>query len=474
MVYKKIPPRISSLEIPPPPTEWITTGNLTTAVWRLALPLLGNMALFNLFAVVDMIFIGRLGSTAIAGVAISSTVMGFLFTLAIGLTTGSGALVAQAFGSGERQRAEQVAAQSVFVAMMLSVIVVALGLPLTDRLLQALGAQEDVIAVGKSYLQVRMGGAITMFLYFTFAAALRGAGDTVTPLKIMGLANILNIILDPILIFGWFGFPAMGVAGSAWATLICQGLGAGLLSRTFFGRGGVHFNLRLRDLIPNPRIIAGLFRLAVFSSGQMLVRNISGIAIVRIVAMFGEVHLAAFGIAMRLWLIAMLPGMAFGNASSTMVGQNIGASDFTRARKSGWISAGIYFFVALVMTVLFLIFAEPLAALFNSRADIVAAGSECLRWISATFVFLGFSIILGRSMNGAGDTFWPMMITAVALLAVRIPVSYALATAWESPLGIWAGLVISGIVQAFLFILAYRWGRWEKIGARLINHSNEV
>ena len=176
---------------------------------------------------------------------------------------------------------------------------------------------------------------------------------------------------------------------------------------------------------------------------------------------------------MRLWLIAMLPGMAFGNASSTIVGQNMGASDFTRARKSGWISAGIYFFVAVAMTVLFLILAGPLTALFNSRADIVAAGSECLRWISLTFVFLGISIVLGRSMNGAGDTFWPMMITAVALLAVRIPVSYALSTAWKSPTGIWAGLVVSGAVQAILFIIVYRWGRWEKIGARLINHSND-
>jgi len=466
------PPVIRMPEYQPLPTEWITRGSLPRAAWRLVLPLMGNMALFNLFAVVDMVFIGRLGSTAIAGVAISSTIMGLLFTLAIGLTTGSSALVAQAFGGRDRPRAERIAAQSMFLAIMLSIIVGAAGLPLTDRLLAALGARADVISVGRSYLQVRMGGSVTMFLYFAFAAALRGAGDTVTPLKIMGLANVLNIILDPILIFGWFGMPRLEVAGSAWATLICQGVGAGLLSRSFFGRQGLHFNLRLRDILPHLRIIADLFRIAVFSSGQMLVRNISGLVIIRIVALFGEIPLAGFGITMRLWLIAMLPGMAFGDASSTLVGQNIGAANMDRARKAGWITTRMYFVVSLGITLLFYLFAPQLIALFNSRPDIVASGSECLRWISMSFGFLAFSLVLGKSMNGAGDTFWPMMITAVALLAVRIPVSYILAASMNRAVGIWAGILISGAVQALLFIIAYRWGRWQTIGARLLNQNN--
>jgi len=442
--------------------SWITDGHLVRAAWRLSLPMMGAALLDDLFTIVDLFFVGKLGPAAIAAVAVAGTIMGVLYMLAVGITTGCTALVAQAVGSGDRRGAEVVAGQS--LAMIVGLSVLAGGSSIFSRpLLTAFGAEPEVIAQGAAYLRVSLGGSFALLLAVTFGAALRGAGDAVTPLKIMGMGNLINIVLDPILIFGWLGFPALGVAGSAWATVAARAFAAAMLARLFFISGHEHFSLRARDLRPRMRTIWRMFKIGVFGSGQMLMRNLSAIVLIRIVAMFGTVALAAYGIGMRLRMVVMMPGMGFGNAAATLIGQNIGAHKPGRAEHAGWVVTGMYGLIALLMTGVFCALAEPLIAVFNADSRVVATGASFLRWFSATFAFMAFSIVLGRAMNGAGDTFWPMLITAVSMLALRIPLAWGLSVPWGET-GIWAGVAMSNVAQGLLFAAAFHWGRWKRIG----------
>ncbi|MCD4824477.1 MAG: MATE family efflux transporter, partial [Phycisphaerae bacterium] len=344
--------------------SWITHGSLAGAIWRLALPMIGAALLQDLFSIVDLIFVGKLGPVAISAVTLSGVVMGVLHMLVMGVTTGCTALVAHAVGAGNRKRAEMVASQGLLLAVILS-LGTAATMPLAALCLKVLGGTPEVVAEGTSYLQITLLGSFTMFLSITFAAALRGAGDAITPLKIVGLGNLINIVLDPILIFGWFGVPALGVAGSAWATVAARLIVTMLLAKVFFMDGHEHFHLNVRDIKPHGKTIWQMFRIGVFGSGQMLMRNISGLALIRIVAIFGTIPVAAFGISFRLMVAAMMPAMGVGVAASTLVGQCMGARKVGRAVRAAWLAAGANTVFAIVVGIAFIVFAEPLIAAFN-------------------------------------------------------------------------------------------------------------
>ncbi len=456
------PPRTASS---PQKASWITGGSLLRATWRLSLPMVAAALFHDLFSLVDLFFVGRLGAGAISAVTISGALMGILHMLVRGIVTGSTALVAQAVGAGNRARAEKAAAQSFLMAVVLSLAAVA-AMPLAPTFLRALGAQTDVVAAGTPYLRIILGGSVAMFLNVAFAAALRSAGDAVTPLKIMALGNLINIALDPILIFGWGGIPAMGVAGSAMATVIASAIAAILMARVFFIRGHDHFHLRLTDLRPDWGTIWRMFRIGVFGSGQMLMRNVSALALVRVVAIFGTVPLAAYGVGLRVRMAIMMPGIGFGGAAATLVGQNLGASKPRRAERAGWLATGMYAMFAVAVGACLLAFAEQLIGVFNSEPDVVRVGGEFLRWLSFTFVFMSFSMVLGRAMHGAGDTLVPMLVTAGAMLMLRIPLAYGLSQLWNSEVGVWAGIAASNVVQGLFFVGAFRWGRWKAVGRR--------
>jgi len=219
----------------------------------------------------------------------------------------------------------------------------------------------------------------------------------VTPLKVFGLANVINIILDPILIFGWLGMPPLGVSGSALATVIARLFAAALLARVFFGGGHQQFHLHWADLAPRPAILWHMLKIGVFSSAQVLIRNISAIFLVRIVAIFGTAALAAYTIGIRLRMIVMMPGMGFGNAAATLVGQNLGAAKPDRASKAAWLTVGVYTLVAIPAALLLIAFAAPIVSIFNDTPDVVANGAKFLRWFSAIFAFMCLSMVLGRA-----------------------------------------------------------------------------
>ncbi len=451
----------------PGPASWITQGNLVRATLRLALPMVASALLHNLLSIVDMIFVGRLGRNAIAAVAVSGVMLGLIYMLAVGITAGCTALVANAVGAGDRSRAEEVAAQVLLMAAGLSVVVACLGIPLAGWLLRALGAEPAVVEIGRPYLSILTAGSFAMMLGISFGAAVRGAGDAITPLKVMVVANLVNLVLDPILIFGWLGVPALGVAGSAWASLVGRLVACTLLAHVFFSGGHQHFHLGLRHLRPRLRTIRQIFKIGVFGSGQALIRSISSIALVRIIAIFGSAPLAAYGIVLRLWMTFLMIGFGFGMAAATIVGQNLGAGKPARAAQAGWVAAGVCACFAVCLGAVFIPAARPIITVFNREPEIVAAGSLFLRIIATVFVFTALSVVLSRAMAGAGDTLLPMLVTGAAMLAVRIPLSYALATAWDSATGVWVGMAASNVVQGLLFVAAFTWGRWKRVGLAL-------
>jgi putative MATE family efflux protein len=446
----------------------ITEGHLLRAAWQQALPMLAQALLQNVFMIVDMIFVGRLGKEAVGAVGLSAQIMGFLWMIGVGVTTGSTALVSQAFGRRDRAHAQRAVGQAMLLMLLFSAALIALT-PLARTVLSLFGADRGVTMRGTGYLQINMAGSFAMLLGLTFATALRGAGDPLSPLKAFAVANVVNLALDPVLIFGLGPIPAFGVSGSAAATVIARTVGLAILGRMFFGPWSDQFHMRWRHLRPRFRIIWHIFKIGVFGSGQMLLWNVSGIVLISLVTGFGTAVLAAYTIGMRLRLLVMMPGFAFGNAANTMVGQNIGADKPRRAARSAWVSTFMCSALTLTIGVICIVLPGSIIRLFNNDPSVIDAGTSFLRWYAPFFVTLSFSTVLSRAMNGAGDTLWPMLVTAVSVLVVRIPLAYALAGWWNSAAGVWAALAVSNLLQAGGFVMIFLWGRWKGIGRRNVD-----
>jgi len=449
------------------PSAWITEGSLLSAVWRLSLPMTVTMVFQNMLMLVDMFFVGKLGKVPIAAVGTCGVIMGVIHMLALGVTTGCTAFVTRAIGAGDRAGAERAAAQSLLMGLTLSAGVAAFGVPLAGSLLGLLKAAPEVVASGRIYLQIMCGGSAAMVLAFVFGSILRGAGDARTPLVMVIIANLVNLVLDPVLIFGLLGAPRLGVAGSAWATVISRSVATLVLAWIFFVRGHGHFHLSPAGMLPDFRTILGILRVGIFGSGQMLLRNVSALVLMRIVTAFGTVAVAAYTVGLRLWFMVLMLGMGVGGAAATLVGQNLGAGRTNRAARSAWLTATTYASACAVLSVVFMVFAGRLIGLFNADPQVVETGATMLRWVAPTFVFLAFSVVLGNAMNGAGDTLLPLVVVAVAVLVVRVPLALGLSAAWNSADGVWAALAISSVLQGLLYAGAFLSGRWKRVYPKL-------
>ena len=444
----------------------ILSGSLFAAMWRLAMPMMLAALLEDAYNLTDMYFVGRLGKGAISAVGMGGSVLAVFRIFMIGVTSGAAALISQAVGAGRRDRAEAVTGQALLSAGALWVAFVAVAIPLAERSLAGLGARGGVLADGTAYLRIMAVGSIAMMLGMTLGSALRGAGDAVTPMKLMAVGVVINIALDPLFIFGGLGIPAMGVAGSALASAASRIVPALLIARVFFRGRHDQFHLHKRHFRPHGRTIAHMFRIGVFGSAQGGLRSVSNLLLIAIAAGFGAAATDAYVVGMRLRMVVMMIGMGFGAAAMTLVGQNIGAGLPGRAERAGWTVTGTYAAIAAVLSVLFWGLAEPLARLFTDAPDVVDLTSSYLRWFAACFVMMTLTMVLGQAMIGAGDTLRPMLVTAFGMLVLRIPLAYLLAWAWGSVIGVWAALTISIVVEGALAAALFRWGPWKRVGAQ--------
>jgi len=437
----------------------LTEGSIIRNIWYLALPTIVGNVLQNAFSIVDMKFVGKLGPSAMAAVGMSGIVLGTLFVVIIGIYMGTIALVARSIGAKNQEEAENVAMQSLFLGLFCYAVIALIGYPMAPVILKLLRAGEDVIAEGVPYIRILFLGSIMMIVGIVLSSVLRAAGDAITPLIILVISTVLNIVLDPILIFGLWGFPQLGVAGSAWATVIARSTGTFILLWLFL-RGRAVVKLRLRNAKVDFSLMWRVIRIGVFASLQGVMRNISGLVLTPIVAGYGTSAVAAYGLGMRLRMVVMMPAFGLGSAVSTLVGQNLGAGKPERAERTAWVTAGAGFALMTFFGILYIVFARDIIGFFNTDADVLKTGVSYIYIIACTFGFIGFGVVFSRAFSGAGDTVSPLIITAIGFVGLRVSLSVLLSSLIGLK-GVWFGVTISTVVQGLIAAFWFSKGHWK-------------
>jgi putative MATE family efflux protein len=438
-----------------------TSGPIGRAIVLLAIPMVLEMAMESIFAVVDVFWVSRLGPDAIATVGLTESMLTLVYTAAMGLSIGVSAVVARRIGEKRLDEAAEAAVQGVALGLVVAVVVAILGITLAPRLLGLMGATSGVIAIGKGYTRMMLGGSATVLLLFLINAIFRGAGDAAIAMRVLWLANIINILLGPCLIFGLGPFPRLGVTGAAVATTI--GRGTGVLYQLYrLRRGDARITIRRAHLALKPTIMASLLRLSGSGTFQVLVGTASYIGLVRIVSTFGSAALAGYTIAIRLVIFCLLPSWGLSNAAATMVGQSLGAGKPDRAERAVWIAGGYNMLVLGGMGVLFIIFANQIVGLFTHDPVAAPTGALALRTMSYGFLFYALGMVLTQSFNGAGDTWTPTWINLVCFWLWEIPLAYFLAqVAGFGPFGVFLAITIGYSTLALLSAVLFRRGRWK-------------
>jgi putative MATE family efflux protein len=441
--------------------EEYTSGPLNRALGLLAIPMMLEMAMESIFAVVDIAFVSRLGTDAVAAVGITEALVTVLYAVAIGLGMGITAMVSRRIGAKDSDGAAQVTGQSIWVGALLSVGIGMLGVTFARDLLAIMGASESVIETGAGFTTVLLGGCFSIIYLFLLNAAFRGAGDAAVALRSLWIANGINIILDPCFIFGLGPFPEMGVTGAAVATTIGRGVGVAYQLWYLLGGGG-RIAFRLHHLRFRAGLAWRMLRISLGGMGQFLIATASWIGIMRIVAMFGSPAIAAFTIALRSMEFIFLPAWGLGNAAATLVGQNLGANQPERAERSAWLAAKYNAIFMAAAGALLVVFAQTITGWFTSEEEVLRVGTACMQILGVGFPMYAVGMVVVQAMNGAGDTETPMTINLVSFWLVQIPLAFFLATRTGlGPKGAFLAIVVSESLLTVLAVLVFRRGGWK-------------
>jgi putative MATE family efflux protein len=439
-----------------------TMGPIGRAIVLLAIPMILEMVMESVFALTDAFFVSRLGTDAVATIGLTEAMISLLFAVAIGTGMATTAMVARRVGERDPAGARVAAAQSIILGLALTMVVALPGVVFAENLLGLMGGTPGLVATGHGYTQVLFGGSATIMLLFLLNAVFRGAGDAAVAMRVLWIANLINIVLDPCLIFGLGPFPALGVMGAAVATTIGRGTGVAIQLWVLF-RGGSRIRILATDLAPRIRVILRLLRLSVGGILQFLIGTSSWVVLVWIIGGFGPAAVAGYTLAIRLIVFAILPSWGLANAAATLVGQNLGAGRPDRAEASVWRS-GIYNMIFLLaIAVVFITAAGPLIRIFSSDLDVVRFGVRCLVWVSVGYPFYAWGMVMVQAFNGAGDTYTPTVINFFCYWLFQLPLAYALAyVAGFGPAGVFAAITVAESLIAVVGMLVFRRGRWKQ------------
>ena len=439
-----------------------TEGSIGRAVILLAIPMVLEMALESVFAVVDVFWVSRLGGAAVATVGLTESMLALLYAIAIGLSISASATVARRIGERVRERAARTAVQAIALGVAIAVPLGIAGALLAPRLLALLGAAPDVVATGSRFTAVMLGGNVVIVLLFLINAIFRGAGDAAVAMRVLWFANVCNLVLDPCLIFGLGPFPRLGVTGAAVATTTGRGL-AVLVQLATLARGTGRIAVRREHLALEPKTMLALLRLSGSAVFQSLVGTASWIGLVRILAAFGSAALAGYTIAIRIVVFAILPSWGMSNAAATLVGQNLGAKRPERSERSVFL-AGLYNMIFLgVVGFVFFAFPGALVGLFTDEPAIAPIAREGLRVIAAGFPFYAWGMVYTNAFNGAGDTWTPTLINLGIFWLFEIPLAHVLAVrAGLGPRGVFLAITIAFSTLAVVGGLLFRRGKWKE------------
>ena len=439
-----------------------TEGPIGRAILLLAIPMVLEMVLESVFAVVDVFWVAKLGPDAVATVGLTESMLALIYSIALGLSMAATATVARRTGEKNPEGASVAAVQVIALGIAIAVPIGVAGSLLAPRLLEVMGAPASVVASGAGFTRVMLGANVVILLLFLINAIFRGAGDASIAMRVLWLANVFNLLLDPCFIFGWGPFPALGVQGAAVATTCGRGIGVAVqLFVLFRGRGRIA--VARRHLHLDPRAMLSMLRLSGSAIIQVAVGTASWIGLVRILSVFGASVLAGYTIAVRILVFALLPSWGMANAAATMVGQSLGAGKPDRAEKSVWI-AGFYNMIFLgAVGIVFETLTRPLIGLFTSDAAVAAVGVECLRIVAAGFLFYAYGMVLVQAFNGAGDTRTPTWINLFCFWLWEIPLAWLLARRLGlGPPGVFAAIAVAFSTEAVVGAIAFRRGRWKQ------------
>jgi putative MATE family efflux protein len=440
----------------------LTAAPLNRALVMLAVPMILEMVMESIFAMVDVFWVAHLGASAVATVGLTESMMMIVYSLAMGVSIGAMALVARRIGEKDPEAAARTAVQGIWLGVGISLVIGAVGIAFAPQLLALMGADPSVVQGGSNFTRVMLGGNVTVFLLFLINSVFRGAGDAAQAMRVLWLGNALNIVLGPHFIFGLGRFPALGVTGAAVATTTGRGL-AVLYQLFVLGRGRGKLRVERRHVGVEPSLMAAVLKLSSSATLQMLISMTSYIAVMRILAGFGSAPLAGYTIGFRIFMFAILPAFGLANAAATLVGQNLGAQRPERAELAVWSASRVSAGFLCAIGVGFLVGAPWLVSLFTSDAEVASHAVRYLRIVSLGFPFYGFGMVVSQSFNGAGDTRTPTLINLFVFWALQIPLAWALShhTALGAQ-GVFATLAISFSVFAVVSVWAFRRGTWKQ------------
>ncbi|MGB3575010.1 MAG: MATE family efflux transporter [Candidatus Sulfotelmatobacter sp.] len=439
-----------------------TTGSLNRAILLLAVPMVLEMVLESLFAVVDVFWVSRLGANAVATVGLTESLLSLVFSVAMGLSLSTTAMVARRIGEKDPEGAAVAGVQAIALGLFVSL---AIGVPcflMAPNLLRLMGASPEIVATGSGYTRICLGGSFAVLLLFLNNAIFRGAGDAAIAMRLLWVSNIINLILDPCLIFGWGPFPRLGVTGAALATLTGRSIGVLYqFYRLMHGTERIHIlrsQVRLRL-----NVLLRLIRVSLTCILQFAIAHTSWIGLVRIVSIFGAAALAGYTIAIRIVIFVILPSWGLSNAAATLVGQNLGAGHPERAEKAVW-RTGLYNMIFLgAVGVIFIFFSEPIVRLFTHDPAVVPLGAACLRIVSYGNLGYAYFMVMMQAFNGAGDTITPTIVNFFGFWLFEIPLAYWLAIPLHMRSnGAFAAIAIAESSMAAASAVLFKQGRWKK------------
>ncbi|OQP50355.1 MATE family efflux transporter [Niastella yeongjuensis] len=441
-----------------------TQGSIRRAVFLLAVPMILEMCMESVFAVVDIYFVGHLGKNeAVSTVVLTESVLTIVYSLAIGLSMAATAMVARRIGEKNPEAASKAGMQSLIIAFILTVIISTTGLIFAPEILKAMGASAETIHIGTNYTRIIYGGSVVIMLLFLINGIFRGAGDASMAMRSLWIANFCNIILCPVLIYGLGPIPAFGITGAAIATTIGRGIGVLYqLYHLFSGKRSI--KVRKQDFKPDWPIIKSISNIAWTGTAQFLIASASWMVLARIMAEFGDTAVAGYGVAIRLIMFFLLPAWGMSNAAATLVGQNLGAQQPQRAEQSVWRTAKYNTIFMIFVTLIFLLFAQPIVAFMNKDVTVESYAVMALRIVSLGYIFYGVGMVVTNAFNGAGDTRTPTLINIFGFWMFQVPLAFLLAMVFKlGPKGVFIAIVLAETGITIAGIILFKKGKWKKV-----------
>ncbi len=438
-------------------TQGSIVGNLLSLSWPVIISELLNIV----GPTIDLIWVGRLGQAAVAGVGVAGTAVMIVMSFLIGLSMGARALVARYFGAGDRQMAGFVAQQAFVFSGAFALVMAVIGILLAERFLVLLGLEPEVVGEGAGYLRIMLVGTVIIAFRLVTETVMQASGDTRTPLRISVLYRLFHVALVPFLIFGWWVFPRLGVNGAAVGNLFSQGLALGL-GLWYLMTGRTRLRLTLRGLRVAPRLIWRIVRIGLPAAGSILQGDVAQLVIMWIMASFGTTAVAAHSIVRRVEMVLFMPAAGLGMGSGVLAGQNLGAGQPGRAERSGWVAAGVATATMVAGALVMLVWAEAIVGIFNTEPGLVATASAFLRIATLSYAVMGATIVFMLTLNGVGDTVPPLLILLGSTWLVSVPAAVVVGRFTAGGvLGVRWALASAMVVSTLAFIAYFRLGKWK-------------